>query len=148
MRARTDPSFPSHTRFWHRLGSREQQVEAVRALAQMDEELAAVLPMLDPTSVETEAPGHAAQQARGFVYLVRSGKHHKIGYSNDVGRRSYEIALQLPEKLTLVHVLETDDPPGIESYWHRRFADRRVNGEWFLLTREDVAAFESRRKSM
>lgn len=145
MRARTEPSFPSHTRFSLRLGNREQQVAEVVSLAKQDSSLVAVLDLLEAAPDEAPAPG---QRPRGFVYMIKSGKHHKIGHSNDLGRRSYEIALQLPEKATLVHAVETDDPTGIEAYWHRRFADRRANGEWFLLTKDDVAAFKARRRFM
>jgi len=81
----------------------------------------------------------------GYVYLAKHGKNFKIGRSNDVVRRRREVALLLPEELKHVHVIETDDPEGIEAYWHRRFAERRGRGEWFQLTAEDVAAFRRRR---
>ena len=64
-----------------------------------------------------------------------------------VGRREYEIALQLPEKEKLIHTIKTDDPVGIEEYWHKRFDEYRANGEWFALTPKEVNAF-SRRKFM
>jgi hypothetical protein len=84
----------------------------------------------------------------GYVYLMKSGRNFKVGRSNAVGRRHYEVALQLPEPVELVHQIATDDPEGIERYWHQRFADRRTNGEWFRLTSADVAAFKRRRTFM
>lgn len=83
----------------------------------------------------------------GYVYLLKSGRFYKIGKTNAVGRREYELAIQLPEKTTTVHAIQTDDPTGIEAYWHKRFADRRKNGEWFELSAAEVRAF-TRRKFM
>ncbi len=80
-----------------------------------------------------------------FVYLLKSGKFYKIGRTNSVGRRQYEIATQMPEEVVEIHRISTDDSAGIERYWHQRFASKRMKGEWFDLSREDVAIFKLRK---
>ena len=90
-----------------------------------------------------DEPGPVLQD--GFVYLIKSGRFYKIGKTNAAGRREYELDIQLPESVKTIHVIRTDDPGGIEAYWHKRFEEKRKKGEWFELTGADVAAFRRRK---
>ncbi|GCA97395.1 GIY-YIG nuclease family protein [Mycolicibacterium sp. NCC-Tsukiji] len=153
MAKKADPTFPNSNVIEKRLGNTRQQIERLRDFIERTPEFADVAALLPDVTDEPAVPDEpddpdAAQPIAGYVYLVRSGKYHKIGRSNDHGRRAYEIGLQLPEKLEVVHTIQTDDAAGIERYWHERFSDRRRNGEWFLLTKADVAAFKRRRVFM
>ena len=80
-----------------------------------------------------------------YVYLMKSGRFYKIGRSNSVERRNYDLGIKLPEDLSIVHKIKTDDPIGIEAYWHKRFEEKRKKGEWFDLSSDDVKAFKRRK---
>ncbi|MFA5954469.1 MAG: GIY-YIG nuclease family protein [Patescibacteria group bacterium] len=82
----------------------------------------------------------------GEVYLFKSGKYYKIGKTNDTVRRGKELRIQLPENLKLIHSIKTDDTSGIETYWHKRFEGKRMNGEWFDLSAADIKSFKSWRR--
>jgi len=82
----------------------------------------------------------------GEVYLIKSDKFYRIGRSIDTIRRGREISIQLPETTIMIHKIKTDDPSGVESYWHRRFKDKRMRGDWFNLNSEDVKKFKRWKK--
>jgi hypothetical protein len=134
------------------LGSRADLIAKLRELAKSDPNHSGLLALLPEPVANDAGPGRSVPTpppaVTGQVYLARMGKHYKIGRTNATGRRMYELAIQLPERVTLVHALQTDDPDGIERYWHERFKDKNTNGEWFALSREDVAAFKRRGRFM
>ena len=129
--------------------ARAQLLGKVREFALTRSEFEPVAKLLAPYSVapqaEREAEASEPAEPFGFVYLIKSGGHYKLGRTNALGRRERELAIQLPERAATVHSIRTDDPPGIEAYWHRRFEAKRKNGEWFELTAQDVAAFRRRK---
>ncbi len=149
LRRRTESSIPHLSVFSARLGNIDARRAAVyRWALEHDgwEDVAEIVrPLVKSAASTTAEPIVAAAATSGYVYLFKSGDYHKIGHSSHVGRREYEVGLELPERVDTVHVIETDDPEGIESYWHRRFANRRANGEWFKLSTEDVAVFRRRK---
>jgi hypothetical protein len=147
MKNRRDPDFPN-AKVFSRLGLEAQLaarvLEHAKALG-LSDVVALCAPIALPPNHDTSDDDGTADVPLGFVYLIRFGRHFKIGRSNSTGRRQRELAIQLPEKTSLVHSITTDDPIGIEDYWHRRFADKRGNGEWFSLTRQDISAFRRRK---
>jgi hypothetical protein len=155
LRRSTDRDFPHRDTFRNRFGGKLALIQAVAEYCGVTKGFEDVagwcqhyLARRADRPAAIPSTEQCCQASIGYVYLAKSGRYHKIGRTNSTGRREYEIGLQLPEKLRLVHVIETDDPAGIEAYWHNRFATQRKNGEWFELTKEDVAAFKRRRKFM
>lgn len=150
LRCQVDQSFPSEKAF-RRLGSKGQLLTKLREYCSKDNSLADVLALVSSTySAQTDGDEPNPKEEResspgGSVYLIRVGRYYKIGKTNAMGRREYELAIQLPEKARTVHVIKTiDDATGIEAYWHRRFESKRANGEWFELDRSDIQAFKRR----
>jgi hypothetical protein len=148
MKAHEDSEFPSHNTF-ARFGRKAQVASALLNWCESHSGWADVEGVCAPLAV-TESPSDSPAEPEqtpefGYVYLLKSGKYYKIGRSNAPGRREYELSIQLPERVAKIHTIKTDDPAGIERYWHERFADRRKNGEWFELRRGDVSAFRRRK---
>lgn len=145
-----DHDFPHANAFRQKFGGKSQMAAAIlehcRARSGFEDVIAACEEV-----VKTDAsPAAKEKESRdqgivGSVYLIKSGRYYMIGRTNALGRRQYELAIQLPEKANIVHEIKTDDPSGIESYWHKRFEAKRGNGEWFELMAEDIKAFKRRK---
>lgn len=148
MERENDRTFPSHPVF-NRLGDKNARIEQLRTFASDHAEFAYILSLLpdaeDIDSAEPLVPIEGEALGDGYVYMLKLGKHYKIGKTFSVPRRHRQIALELPEKPDIIHSIRTDDPDGIEAYWHRRFEHKQTNGEWFSLDLEDVRAFKRRK---
>lgn len=158
LKRRADADFPSWNTFG-RLGTKVKLVRLVREHCQGNVGLASVTGLCDQyllgadqTSAAAEAEDTLTPEdtltSIGYVYLLKHGsrREYKIGRTNNPLRREGELGIQLPEKCQPVHYIKTDDPEGVEAYWHRRFASKRKEGEWFALTAQDVRAFKRWRR--
>lgn len=147
LKRRQDSTFPSAGTFagrWKKSGLVNRLVEYCQRHDGYDDVLQLCAEReLRGSDVPLE-PG-SPEEHIGFVYLMKSGRYYKIGKSDAPGRREYELTIQLPEPVKRIHVIRTDDPGGIEAYWHKRFDAKRRNGEWFELDATDVAAFKRRK---
>lgn len=144
MFGKSERYFPSHATFTSRFQGRSEVLQKLAQWIEATGECRDIFELI-PKSVAATPPVRRSAVKEGLVYLIKSGPHYKIGRSDQLERRVKEIRTALPEAAILVHSIRTDDPAGIEAYWHRRFADRRANGEWFKLNATDVAAFRRRK---
>lgn len=100
-------------------------------------------PIIDKFN-EPEAEGliNNSTAREGQVYLYKRGKYYKIGYSKDPVRRGKEMRADSPDPLKFIHSIPTNDPSGVEAYWHNRFKSKRIEGEFFKLDRKDIDEFK------
>jgi hypothetical protein len=149
MKARQTSGFPNDKTFRERFGSKSQRNQKLVEYCESKPDFADVLAILRSSQFDVIEPSvdddEPIEIKSGFVYLLKVSRHYKIGRSNSFERRSRELSIQLPEKAETVHVIKTDDPIGIELYWHRRFESKLKNGEWFELNALDVIAFKRRK---
>jgi hypothetical protein len=150
---RSDSTFPSSRAFLtaqKKNGSLDRQLQA---WCRSRPQYATALKIVDAKLSQAETsrpPSQTKKIVAGYVYLLRygnTGRDYKIGMSDDAGRRHSQLSGMFPGDLRIVHVIETDDPRGIERYWHERFDTKLVKGkkEIFRLDASDVSAFKSRK---
>ena len=146
-----DPEFPSHGVF-DRYGRKRELVRAVLVYSRGKPGHADVVQLcesaLETSEADEQSPPVSPDDARyGFVYLAQGHRgEYKIGRTTLVDRRVTELGAMSPVPLTLVHEIKADDPVGVEAYWHKRFENRRMRGEWFKLNASEVRAFKRWRR--
>ncbi|HEY3865442.1 MAG TPA: GIY-YIG nuclease family protein [Solirubrobacteraceae bacterium] len=149
-KAHTDTEFPSHTVFPRRFGSKSQMVAKLAAYCADKPEYTDVVKILEPLVAVDPSDGAShdvdvnnEKPSYGFVYLVKGHPdEYKIGHTKLVDRRLSELGATASIKHELVYEIKTDDPSGVEAYWHKRLEAKRMRGEWFKLSAADVKAFK------
>lgn len=103
-----------------------------------------------PTFKQTVTPRQSklASQPRDdtdYVYLIRMGRQliFKIGKSNDPAGRMMSLQTASPYKLKLEHVFEADNASAAEESLHAFFQNKRLKGEWFRLTEDELQTLQS-----
>lgn len=75
----------------------------------------------------------------GYVYLLKSDNgHHKIGKAKNPEDRLKTFTVKLPFHVEYICTIKTNDMRVLEETLHERFANKRIDGEWFNLETEDI----------
>lgn len=76
----------------------------------------------------------------GYVYFLKSLEDniYKIGYSTNLNKRLDKITPKLPFEVKLAYKIKHNKVYRLEQYLHKKFADKRLNGEWFKLDANDI----------
>jgi hypothetical protein len=140
-----DPSFPDSSTFYKKLGLTGDLAQNILSFVEDKEDYSDVVDVCKSTLAKFQATNEDSDLVSGYVYLFKGQlRQYKIGETDNVERRLYELT-KGPAPLVEVHRIKTDDRKGIERYWHSRFKDKRMKGEWFKLTLSDVKAFKRMR---
>jgi len=75
---------------------------------------------------------------KAAIYLIRSSGLTKIGFSKNPWRRYKQLCTGSPNNMALVFTLYCENAPAVERELHEIFKDRRVNGEWFRVSVDEV----------
>lgn len=77
----------------------------------------------------------------GYIYLLRAimpDTSYKIGYSSTPKERIESMGVKLPFPIKPLHLIPTNNVRHAEKYLHHLYAQKRLGGEWFQLSNEDV----------
>ncbi|MGA9069436.1 MAG: GIY-YIG nuclease family protein [Terracidiphilus sp.] len=157
MERRNNPQFPND-RVIGRRWSRSELIEILVKYCAKNEEYNDISTLLESipraaktSNTENDLSPQSETNESGYVYVIRAQGAYKIGCTRAPYRRAAEIANQSASGAELLHIISTDDPEGVEKYWHGRFSNKRLSGlnklsgEWFALTTEDIKAFKRRK---
>jgi len=159
LERKTNPDFPSYNPI-SKIGSRSELKEKLLTYCSTHPQylnvvkiLEAIPEMLLPEATNELPTNENESISGGYVYLIKAQDAYKLGSTRAPYRRAAEIANQSANGAELLHTITTDDPEGIEKYWHMRFAEKRIagnnkqSGEWFQLSSDEIRIFR-RRKTM
>jgi hypothetical protein len=80
-------------------------------------------------------------KAPGYVYFVQEYMNgtFKIGKTKHIEKRMNLFSVKLPFENKLVFLIKTGNHHQTEVAFHKHFTEKRVEGEWFALNKDDIA---------
>lgn len=78
----------------------------------------------------------------GYIYIIHCDGYYKIGRASKIDKRVYAFNTQYPHPLEVILTKHVEDMIATERMFHRLYEDKRVRGEWFKLSLEDVTAIK------
>jgi Rha family phage regulatory protein len=78
------------------------------------------------------------ENKKSYIYILQDKTNNcfKIGRTTKIDERIKIIQAGYPNKLYLLYVFEGGS--SIESHLHRKYSNKRLNGEWFNLSKNDI----------
>jgi len=76
---------------------------------------------------------------------MKAGKFYRIGRTNKLDRRQYEVGVQLPEKYERCTPFAQTTRAASKLIGTIAFSEKRLNGDWFRLSAIDVRVFKRRK---
>lgn len=80
-------------------------------------------------SLEDETPD--------FFYIIKNEENYKLGFTSDIKKRMANYKSHLGV-VNLIYVYEGFDSNDIETYLHKKYISKRVIGEYFNLSKQDI----------
>lgn len=78
----------------------------------------------------------------GYVYLLSNGDYYKIGITKGcIEKRIKALQTGNPNEITLINSYQTNNYRKVESWFHRHYKLKRLEGEWFALEQDDIDNF-------
>jgi hypothetical protein len=155
LNKRTNEKIPTPKALVRKLGPKAEAIRKLRAYCSSKEGHADVSAILAQGNIGADSEdgvtesktGPGKLRPSGHVYLVKSGRLYKIGQTANRWQRMNQLDKQTSEGIDdVIHTIAVfDDAPGIERYWHQRFQEKCVKGEWFDLSADDIRAFKKRK---
>lgn len=94
--------------------------------------------------VEKGADTNLAVSAKaGHIYVIKSPHGYKLGKSRQLRDRARLFSVKLPFPIEVVMTGWFDDYSAAELRLHRRFAHKRLEGEWFDLSSSDLVILQT-----
>lgn len=104
----------------------------------------AIQPLL-PEPIISDTFPRVTVTKHGYIYLIKKegSDIYKIGKSIDPVTRIHRFEIVLPFPIVPIHVIDCVDYDQAEIDLHRRYAHRRIRGEWFALTPDEVTEIKA-----